>query len=28
VADTAISIGAALLIWDSLRGKPAAPKAS
>lgn len=24
VADTAISIGAALLIWDSLRGKPAA----
>ena len=28
VADTAISIGAALLIWDSLRGKPAAPKTS
>lgn len=28
VADIAISIGAALLIWDSLRGKPAAPKAS
>ena len=26
VADTAISIGAALLIWDSLRGKPAAHK--
>ena len=26
VADTAISIGAALLIWDSLRGKPAAQK--
>jgi signal peptidase II len=26
VADTAISIGAALLIWDSLRGKPDAPK--
>jgi signal peptidase II len=24
VADSAISIGAALLIWDSLRGKPAA----
>jgi signal peptidase II len=23
VADTAISIGAALLIWDALRGKPA-----
>jgi signal peptidase II len=28
VADTAISIGAALLIWDSLRGKSAAPKTS
>jgi signal peptidase II len=26
VADSAISVGAALLIWDSLRGKPAAPK--
>jgi len=26
VADTAISIGAALLIWDSLRGKPAVHK--
>jgi signal peptidase II len=26
VADSAISIGAGLLIWDSLRGKPAAPK--
>jgi signal peptidase II len=24
VADSAISVGAALLIWDSLRGKPAA----
>ena len=28
VADSAITVGAALLIWDSLRGKPAAPKAS
>jgi len=28
VADIAISIGAALLIWDSLRGKPAAQKTS
>jgi signal peptidase II len=28
VADIAISIGAALLIWDSLHGKPSAPKAS
>ena len=28
VADTAISIGATLLIWDSLLGKPAAPKTS
>ncbi len=28
VADIAISIGAALLIWDSLHGKPAAPKTS
>jgi signal peptidase II len=28
VADTAISIGAALLIWDSLRGKPDAPKSA
>jgi signal peptidase II len=26
VADSAISIGAALLIWDSLRGKPAEPE--
>ena len=26
VADSAISVGAALLIWDSLRGKPAAQK--
>jgi signal peptidase II len=26
VADSAISVGAALLIWDGLRGKPAAPK--
>jgi signal peptidase II len=26
VADSAITVGAALLIWDSLRGKPAAPK--
>jgi signal peptidase II len=26
VADSAISVGAALLIWDSLFGKPAAPK--
>ena len=26
VADSAITIGAAMLIWDSLRGKPAAPK--
>jgi signal peptidase II len=25
VADTAISIGAALLIWDALRGKPSRP---
>ena len=25
VADSAITVGAALLIWDSLRGKPAAP---
>jgi len=28
VADIAISIGAALLIWDSLHGKPAAQKTS
>jgi signal peptidase II len=28
VADTAISIGAALLIWDSLRGKPASKNAA
>jgi signal peptidase II len=28
VADSAISVGAALLIWDSLRGKPAAPKSA
>jgi signal peptidase II len=27
VADSAISVGAALLIWDSLRGKPAEAKA-
>jgi signal peptidase II len=27
VADAAISVGAALLIWDSLRSKPATPKA-
>ena len=26
VADSAISIGAALLIWDSLRGKPTEPE--
>ncbi|HEX7971586.1 MAG TPA: signal peptidase II, partial [Thiobacillus sp.] len=26
VADSAITVGAALLIWDSLRGKPAATK--
>ncbi len=26
VADSAISIGAGLLIWDSLRGKPAEPE--
>ena len=26
VADSAISVGAALLIWDSLFGKPAVPK--
>ena len=26
IADSAISVGAALLIWDSLRSKPAAPK--
>lgn len=26
VADSAITVGAALLIWDSLRGKPATPK--
>ena len=26
VADSAITVGAALLIWDSLFGKPAAPK--
>ena len=26
VADSAISVGAALLIWDSLRGKPAEPE--
>jgi signal peptidase II len=26
VADSAITVGAALLIWDSLRGKPAAPR--
>ena len=26
VADSAITVGAALLIWDSLRGKSAAPK--
>ena len=26
VADSAISVGAALLIWDSLFGKPAGPK--
>ncbi len=26
VADSAISVGAALLIWDSLRGQSAAPK--
>lgn len=25
VADSAITVGAAMLIWDSLRGKPAAP---
>ena len=25
VADSAITVGAALLIWDSLRGKPAVP---
>jgi signal peptidase II len=28
VADSAITVGAAMLIWDSLRGKHAAPKAS
>ncbi|MHB1145481.1 MAG: signal peptidase II [Thiobacillus sp.] len=28
VADSAITVGAALLIWDSLRGKPAAQKTS
>jgi signal peptidase II len=28
VADSAITVGAALLIWDSLRGKPAAPKSA
>jgi signal peptidase II len=28
VADSAISVGAALLIWDGLRGKPAAPKSA
>lgn len=27
VADSAISVGAAMLIWDSLRGKPAEAKA-
>ena len=27
VADSAITVGAALLIWDSLRGKPADPPA-
>ena len=26
VADSAITVGAGLLIWDSLRGKPATPK--
>jgi signal peptidase II len=26
VADSAITVGAALLIWDGLRGKPTAPK--